>query len=271
MITKIKAHSTHRILCRPRLTGRQAVTNAARFATKWPTILSVGIVAFGLAGCASNDPGSSLLYPATSLAASIENEPEFQKWVAKLRDDPELDYAWEYMLGDSLLYLPPDYRQQLTADKDTLIGVFLGTYVAKHPELDYERLNAAVTQCGLLCSELGRARDWITKEEFERYKTWGGIWLAGIRIGSNADAIETRYALFKQRAAEFGPYLYDDIRVLIWNDYDLLTFLINDDFARKWITANRQVNPEGPSSYGRDLDTAVLQPITDLHLPGLAS
>jgi hypothetical protein len=238
------------------------------------TLLALALFAPILSGCVL-DPGNVM-----PISVALRNEGGEQQLIETLRSDSlQSRNYWNDLLGENLLYVPDNYRTELTSSKDVLFGAVLGSFFYNHPEYDYDALNNLqhkANYCGPACKAAGlENKNPIDLDPalLDYYKNWGRLWQQSLRSGPDAAAIDARYELFKKRIQSYGPFAFSDIRTLIRDDTAFTNFLTRDDVARQWITDHVIRTQDGDTKTELAVDTGIwkFNPVTFTSLPGLAS
>lgn len=180
----------------------------------------VTILTLGLGGCLSGY-GTQLALLTSHLHQAQKNPETFMQ---TLRDNPN-DIMWSQFLGEMLLYVPDDYSQKLTADRDTFMGAVVGTLLNNHPHFTYDTVDKTIP---------GR----ISAEELEFYKLSSNVWMETVMQSEEAVEMKALYALFQQRVGSNGPFTFAAIRTLLKDEVAFAKFINYDDYAREWMLVN---------------------------------
>jgi hypothetical protein len=228
--------------------------------------LLASMVAMAVAGCLS--PATIGSYLPNYFANSESQRLEDIKWLGSDKG-PVSDQFWAGLLGNSVIYLPDSYREDLTKDEDTFLKYVIGSLLARN-NITYEMLVAAMQAKGYEVP--------VTREVFNYYKGFGGAWEADLKRRNVAMA--QRYELFKKRVSSdaagkllFKPKL---VRELLRDDVALEKFLKDDAFAKDWtivaVDQNFSTLTADPAIFDLiALPWKLLRPVTIGVLPGLAS
>lgn len=221
---------------------------------------------------------------STTLSGCIIDAPEVTKYLAGIVAKPAEERAkeirglgdpkntgitsqiWALALGNTIIYLPETYKQDLTRSEDIFMKTVFGSLLARNDGLTYEGLVDLLSQAGLEVP--------FNRETFNFYKGYGKAWIADLEIRNSG--LKARYALYKKRigAGSYSEYDIDPemVRVLLLNDRAFTDFLTNNSAANYFLTAAKNTMPNSSSSSGLTYSAPIiLQPITIGVLPALGS
>ena len=142
----------------------------------------------------------------------------------------------EYVYGEDLSYLPGNYVDEVTKDRESLMTKLLGTMFWRY-NLSY----SDVTSAGL--------KD-LDETTFNYYKGAGGAWITSLREAPGADVITQRLELYRKRLGRnytnyAGMFGAEAIRDLLKDDDAFTLFLTDDAYAVRWLNNHPSAGQSG--------------------------
>ncbi|MCZ8270040.1 MAG: hypothetical protein O9306_05760 [Beijerinckiaceae bacterium] len=225
------------------------------------------MLALSVAGCVT--PAVMVTYLPTFLAKSDEERASEIRSLSNPNSGVNDSY-WSGMLGNSVIYLPDNYRQELTKDEDTFLKYAIGPMLNRF-EITYDELADKMRERGHAVT--------ITRETFNYYKGFGAAWEADLKRRN--PGMTQRFELFRKRVgsryADLLLFKPDMVRTLLRDDASFGKFLRDDGFATDWMFGAMDRGFGIHTLFGGNLadimdnPATLLAPVTIGVLPGLAS
>ncbi|MCD2176031.1 hypothetical protein [Rhizobium sp. C4] len=142
----------------------------------------------------------------------------------------------EYVYGEDMSFLPDNYIDDVTKDRESLMTKVLGTMFWRYDVSYSTAVNAGLTG--------------VDEATFNYYKGAGGAWITSLRTAPGNADIAQRLELYKSRlgrnhtyyAGKFGAVA---IRDLLKDDDAFALFLTDDTYAVRWLNNNPSADRSG--------------------------
>lgn len=200
-----------------------------KFLSRILMLLSMTIMLSGCWETVLNDPLFKNL---------IANEPGSAKEVQTfLKTDTTFSVAVrEYVYGEDMSFLPSNYLDEVTKDRESVMTKVLGTMFWRY-NLSY----SDATSVGLTG---------LDETAFNYYKGAGGAWITSLREAPGNAIIAQRLELYKTRLGRnytryAGMFSAQAIRNLLNDDDAFSQFLTDDTYAVRWLNNNASAERSG--------------------------
>lgn len=219
------------------------------------------VLSVGLASCISAPEVAR--YMVTYIKKSDQERARELRGLADPNNKGVTGKIWAVLLGNSIIYLPENFPQDLARDEATFMRTAFGAFLSRN-DMTYDWLQQALALEG--------AEVPFSRETFNYYKGYGGAWLADLER-RNA-GLKARYALYKKRVGALGTSATlippEKLRALLVDDKALDSFLTDDYAASTWLRSTIETSAINGGGGLPDF-SIILQPVVVGILPALAS
>lgn len=159
---------------------------------------------------------------------AVKQVQDFIRTTTDTRNYVETGATQEYIFQEDAIYLPANFIDIVSKDRDSILKYYIGTMLWRH-NISFEQ----VKSIGL---------EGIDEVTFNYYKGSGGAWINSLRNDPKNAYIKERFELYKKRAGknytyypnEFNPF---GIAKLLRNDEAFKLFLTDNNYAAGWLQA----------------------------------